>query len=425
MSNSSNYRVVHIKYTSSSHLRTLLFGLILSIFCILPNQSRAQANILCGLQFGQAFNTMDFISVNSLTGQTNTVTTLVNTAALFLNVNSSINYAAGRYYYVGQYQNDLPSDFRLLEIDGLTGTILNSTITGGDLGELSFHVPSQKLYGVRFLPNSIVQFVSITPITLQITVIDTLPLVASIVSTTGVTDAANGRYIVNGSYLTDTGNTIRMFSIDINTGAILSDPITSATFFGCEFNSNTGIVYGLEAMPTLAFAGINPTTGLSVFNYPFTYAQSMLIPSSVYNPVTDDYLFAGYSSNDPNNNLRLFTVDAASGQIVVDTIIPDYIFAFEIFKGSEIIGVEESTNSISSVAFPNPAHQQVSITCAQTLPTQAQISLTDIAGKNVQVAYAVSGNRIQLQLDALASGMYFYTIQAAEGFVSSGKFCVE
>ncbi|MGL4597958.1 MAG: hypothetical protein ACRCYO_10530, partial [Bacteroidia bacterium] len=133
--------------------------------CLFSFSGNAQApNILCGLRFGPNFNTLEFISTNSISGQTNTVTTLANTAALFVCANSAINYASGRYYYIGQFVNDPPSDYRLIEIDAQTGTILNSIITTNIINELSFHVPTQKLYGLRSVSNGqFTEFISVTP----------------------------------------------------------------------------------------------------------------------------------------------------------------------------------------------------------------------------------------------------------------------
>ncbi len=82
-------------------------------------------------------------------------------------------------------------------------------------------------------------------------------------------------------------------------------------------------------------------------------------------------------------------------------------------------GVPTIANEFSFVAYPNPAHNKLTI---NNIPLGAVLSLTDITGKRI---YRTIAQHMQEQIDVsnLANGTYFIRVEA-DGEVANGKIVV-
>lgn len=72
----------------------------------------------------------------------------------------------------------------------------------------------------------------------------------------------------------------------------------------------------------------------------------------------------------------------------------------------------EEENYTQAIVAPNPANDLTSIYLPYSITVEkTQFRLTDIHGKVVQSRFVMSGNRIDVHLDALPSGVYIYYIE--------------
>ncbi len=74
---------------------------------------------------------------------------------------------------------------------------------------------------------------------------------------------------------------------------------------------------------------------------------------------------------------------------------------------SEIVSANEMVPLPSLLAFPNPAHDILTVTWSQ--PTIETLTLTDATGRAVRT-YNVTGAQAQLSLEGLARGVYFLSV---------------
>ncbi|MBC7778361.1 MAG: T9SS type A sorting domain-containing protein [Phycisphaerae bacterium] len=85
-------------------------------------------------------------------------------------------------------------------------------------------------------------------------------------------------------------------------------------------------------------------------------------------------------------------------------------------------GVKETSVGMDIQVFPNPAFSHVNISLLA--PAQGQWSLTDVSGKRVQ-AGTWEGLSLQIEVESLPSGLYFFQLRRKNGSVYAGKVAVQ
>lgn len=88
------------------------------------------------------------------------------------------------------------------------------------------------------------------------------------------------------------------------------------------------------------------------------------------------------------------------------------------------IGLNENSNEIQSLVYPNPANEVLYIKMETNIVSNGTITLLDLEGKEVKTTSIQSGNGIQqftLDIASLSAGMYTVRIQTNEG-ISTRKF---
>ncbi|MFK7785719.1 MAG: M43 family zinc metalloprotease, partial [Crocinitomicaceae bacterium] len=95
-----------------------------------------------------------------------------------------------------------------------------------------------------------------------------------------------------------------------------------------------------------------------------------------------------------------------------------YLEDINIYKGApsdELVGIDENGNVIESISvYPNPASGNVNVRFAVANGGAAEVTVTDLAGKQLQKheLFAAQGNNlVQLNTDAFASGVYLVEVK--------------
>jgi|GEM_PF-3794224 len=163
-------------------------------------------------------------------------------------------------------------------------------------------------------------FIKVNTATGAYHIIDSLPGVRYIrtgLSCTAI-DRAGGRYFFDGL---DAANTDRFYTIDVHTGAILSNPATAA---GCSgdnfgqffFDDSTRKLYGIHwsaCDQREYFVSIDENTGALQIIDSIPGVRYVAVNFCAYDQVHHHYFFLGISTSG-----SLYTIDALTGQVIYD-----------------------------------------------------------------------------------------------------------
>lgn len=144
----------------------------------------------------------------------------------------------------------------------------------------------------------------------------------------------------------------------------------------------------------------------------------------------------GYGQN--NSLISNFEVRYGQTVSIFNTYLPGTVFGSTIFHNIAFHASSDSTLSIEDItadgfglgsAYPNPTAQatQVVVPFAVNKNMTATVTLSDVTGKVISVASvnAVNGNNeATINVSGLASGVYYYTLDAG-GYTSSKKLIIQ
>jgi hypothetical protein len=88
-------------------------------------------------------------------------------------------------------------------------------------------------------------------------------------------------------------------------------------------------------------------------------------------------------------------------------------FSIDNFVTQSTVGIEELSSASNLFLFPNPANQFVVLNYESNLITELNISISDIAGKEIQKHNSqttIGNNNLKINTETLESGIYFITI---------------
>jgi N-acetylneuraminic acid mutarotase len=99
----------------------------------------------------------------------------------------------------------------------------------------------------------------------------------------------------------------------------------------------------------------------------------------------------------------------------------------DFYAYTPILSIQEDAIKIKMEVYPNPATTFVNIRFTEALPNDTKVILYDMRGKKVSTLdFDYSSNNIQINLNNLTAGAYFYSVQSKNtSFVKSGKLIIE
>lgn len=141
-------------------------------------------------------------------------------------------------------------------------------------------------------------------------------------------DAYRGLYYVTS--VKDNSSDYGVTSIETATGAVATSPLNENIIpIEAEFDYSNGMLYGLRKGRMLAgdsmlggiisameFVSTNPETGNVTLKSEFTDINAVSLNTSCYNSNKGIYIFAGVNFIDGENKLRIYWIDASTGQLL-------------------------------------------------------------------------------------------------------------
>lgn len=163
--------------------------------------------------------------------------------------------------------------------------------------------------------------------------------------------------------------------------------------------------------------GVFSTTTLTVWD-------SLKIHKYIYGmgiDSADGYIYVGQTDYETYGNVYIYNLFGTPIDSFAVDIGPGN-FAFDI---RAVTSAPTITNTVSVNVYPNPASSMVNITINGNSPLQ-KLSLMDALGKTVYEEPLNSSQKsITLNMEGYSSGIYFLTIQAADGSVTHKKIIKE
>lgn len=153
-------------------------------------------------------------------------------------------------------------------------------------------------------------FVTINPISGQISTIDTIPGVEAVALGSSTFDQVNNEYIFWGF---DNGQTGRLYRLNGNTGQIIANPPLGSFPTELEFDMNSGGLYGLTGNQSgVYFSEVDLSTGQSSLVDTQSVSNFVLSGSSTLDATTGTYYFVGGNTG---GSFRLYGLDVDSGTV--------------------------------------------------------------------------------------------------------------
>lgn len=101
-------------------------------------------------------------------------------------------------------------------------------------------------------------------------------------------------------------------------------------------------------------------------------------------------------------------------------------FLDDFYAYTPLLSVDENSTFINLNVYPNPATTVVNISFSQEVPNDIKINLFDINGKMINIKVDISANNIELDLNGLSTGTYFYAVNSSTSKLSkSGKLIIK
>lgn len=234
---------------------------------------------------------------------------------------SAIDGDQGYYFFHGIDNNNQGKLYSLSLYDG---SIVNSVAfppanANGNIIEMHYHPYNGLLYALNWdFSSSMEFFVSLNPLTGELIKIDSIPDVKYVQLDYSGINYFNDEFYFIGI---DSMNTSRLYTMDMNTGAVLNNPV----FPGNNIN---GGVNELEVDPYSGnlislhydqvemaeyFVRVDPVTGIVTKVSSIPNVQLIQAGFSAVNSSDGQYYFYGI---DENNDSKLYTIDIYSGEVL-------------------------------------------------------------------------------------------------------------
>ena len=215
-----------------------------------------------------------------------------------------------------------------------------------------------------------------------------------------------------------------------NTGVALS-PYGSAV--GCKIvNNNIGVSSYFNNTNNTFKNNIiaNNAIGieiLSYFNGSITFTGNSICNNSLYN-----VKLLTQNNADLSNNCWCTTDQA----IIRSKIYDGYVnTAYGLVNFSPVsnncaqnllaINKADEPGTLAPKIYPNPFSQSAIFEFNNARKETYELVIFDLKGKPVKTITNINSNKVELQRQNMAAGLYFYQLRKKDGIVSTGKFIIE
>jgi len=362
--------------------------LILPLMLLLTINSVKSQTTIYGLEWDNVLNVNYFVSVDPATGVITQLDSLsgVQYAAAAV---SAFNEASEFYIFTDK-------SGKIYTVDINNGAILSSPTLTASITELQYDKVSGNYYALE--QADVTYLVNVNTTSGLVTRIDSISGVNNISTSSSTYDYNNNLFVFVGDNI--------IYSIDVSTGATISNPILSSFIHELQLDMSTGTYYGIEhneTNNTYYLVNVNPNTG--------TVTQIDSIQGL-------EYFALGTSTLDTLNGLySILSRDGSLLSIDINTAVvsanPSLISSIGNLKINvlPISGSKMSVPTYNQIyAYPNPVKDQLSIN-VNTTPTTLKVY--DQQGRLMaeEIFYNTSN---KVDVSNYKTGIYFFTMSNSE-----------
>ena len=351
-------------------------------------------------------------TINPTTGAITEIAPIPVVAFYVLGNKQCINSHDSTYTFAGHDG----ANVRLYTVHLGTGAIISDPLFNNNVVGLQYNCNDSTIYATEEFGGNyyLVTVDKTTGLTVQKGII---PGVTAYVGDGFTLDVKRGMYHLFGLF----NSNIHMYSIDINTGAVINSPMFPDNLTGLAYNCNDSIVYGLwEDGTDFKLERINPSSG----NHSTIGVLDSLTPGFVVESASINrngmYTYRGFSSS---NSLSLITLDVQTAS-VIDTIpFTNNVSGIDYYvccSDTQVaVGVSEVEVEALKV-YPNPFIEKVELKWGKKIKS-GFINLFDIYGRLVFNDSKINGDSYLLRRNGLAKGVYFVEVNDGSQFSWSEK----
>jgi PKD repeat protein len=259
--------------------------------------------------------------VNPATGVITPLNTITGMTAIVMANSSVFKPTTGEYMSLAVFS----STFVWLRVDVSTGSILGSNPVTENWTGVRYHCKNDTIYALR-KTGTIFDLIWIDPVNATSNTIATIPGITGAVVSSFSIDPVADTYTFTGA----SGSGFQIVTLDLLTGAVLSQNPFPNSVPGQYFNCLSNKIYGLYTDPqnqSYYLAEVQPSQGTVVPTYLLSGNNPGNISGSVtFNAARNQFTYIGF---DAGNNPRIFAIDGASGTITASAPMTEIIVGLE------------------------------------------------------------------------------------------------
>ena len=342
-------------------------------------------------------------------------------------------------------------------VDAPTGLITNQVSfpnfsnAADNIIELHYNNSDNTLYGLHWdATDSMEYLITLDPLSGQFTLVDSIPQIEYIVVDPNYVtiDEIHGRYMC---YAYDRSGYSHLYSIDLATGTVVSDPLFPTTIPGdrlmeFQFDNSSGNLYSLfwdYSDSTMNMATVDPATGL--YTVLFTIPGLNSVPGNPHYITFDEnnhrYIFEGYDSS---YHSRLYSVDVSTGATVYQPVFPvlfnpgDNVIEFEFDNVDSVLyalnwdnksnistGKQELQDIKGSYTlYPNPFHSQMQVVFNQE-QKDIYMVMYNSSGSPVRTYRSSRAASMVIDRGGLSAGIYQLFVYCGHQIAGSSRIIIE
>lgn len=351
-------------------------------------------------------------TINATTGVITEITPIPVVAFYVLGNKQCINTHDSTYTFAGHDGTDV----RLYTFHLGTGVMIYNPIFNNNVVGLQYNCNDSSIYATEEFGGNyyLVTVDKTTGLTAQKGII---PGVTAYVGDGFTLDVKRGEYHLFGLF----NSNIHMYSIDINSGAVITSPVFPDNVTGLAYNCNDSIVYGLWEDGTdykleriIPSTGTHSTIGILDSITPGFVAESASIDRNGM------YTYRGFSNS---NSISLITIDVQTANVIDTVPFTNNVSGIDHYvccSDTQItVGISELKEEALKV-YPNPFIEKVELEWGRNF-INGSVKLFDIYGRLVFNETKVNGNSYLLRRNGLTNGVYFVEIKDGNQFSWSEK----
>ena len=399
--------------------------LILFLSVLLLINTVNSQSIIYGIEYDAQSNVNYFVSVNPENGIITQIDSLPEIKNIMIG-SSALNRTDKIYTFTNYHDSDALIDIYSLDIN--TGAIIsNPTLSSPIVKELHYSNIDGNYYAIENERTSIVNLdstghslppilvlkyylVSINSITGYVTRIDSIQNCFGVSLNNSSFNSNNGQFV-----FVDFNNII--YTLDVSTGAIISNPTLSAKILELQLDLSTGNYYAIEYDE---LTGINylvnvyPTTGLVTRIDSIAGLTELIIGTStldtlngLYSFVNQDNELVSITLNDVSISSSMLLSSTLSN-LQINTTAAGRPTAVKGTNNNALLKLAGNSSMIENQikAFPNPAKDNLTIN-VNFIPTT--LNIYDINGSLIN-SEILSDESNTINVSEYKTGLYFFTL---------------